>query len=739
MPKPRPQTVQEAIKGKPYEKNAIPFLTNLMNGAASQFTQMRDLEQNIPRTIDREPNPANLNVTTTALFLWENALGVADPAPRVKGKYGGLTMARALATQYHFVDGSNDDEWPRDENDEPLTDEQVTATAAEKLETARKMVLDEYHDWVEEHKNEENFSLFKDMLDLEMIALDVEAGDFTAAVVDSPYLYGLYDQNAGMPKFESVSREKLVEELGGVDDPEIYDEPLGKTAKPMKDLAAFFKAQTALFKAEYRKQDMMQDGYSPEDEKDYLRQLGEATAQEIEAFDKLRALEIAHPRKFDDTYLNNNLDHITGVHGKEARDCYRQVGYLRGQKQAIENGWGMHELAHLGALGELKASAEWEIRHHNYLLTTNEVKITPEERKNLQANVEQDQALLRDLKTLEEPVMQRKVTSASDKYQVLATISDFLEAKKAQYPDSAIKYVYDRALPVFVKEAKEHTMKLPGIGASIEALKEGKRGTWFGKEDYDSVIQDMEALNELYKQNADACLEKGPIAAIPKLEAKQHSLLAKMNAYMTRKEREFAKNKAANKSDNANSRRRYDAMSEAMKALKERMATEKTMEEAIKGRAPISFDAPAVDAPQAEAPKNEGGAPAFDPAAKRAALQQELIDLGTDGVPSKNDIKAELAGILTASLLMSLHKDGKIGEITEGLFKKTRNTMEVHKGFETLIENTDSKTLFEHATRGKGQDLYNDFCAAIERSRKAPAVQERTSVLQKEAKKDLAL
>ena len=88
---------------------------------------------------------------------------------------------------------------------------------------------------------------------------------------------------------------------------------------------------------------------------------------------------------------------------------------------------------------------------------------------------------------------------------------------------------------------------------------------------------------------------------------------------------------------------------------------------------------------------------------------------------------------------MSLHKDGKIGEITEGLFKKTRNTMEVHKGFETLIENTDSKTLFEHATRGKGQDLYNDFCAAIERSRKAPAVQERTSVLQKEAKKDLAL
>ncbi|MBQ9633249.1 MAG: hypothetical protein IJV04_10130 [Lachnospiraceae bacterium] len=771
-----PNPILESIKGTPYEKYAIPFLTNKLYAGMLQTAQMIDKDLNRPRKVDGKINPENLDNKIGELCGWEQSFSEKDPNPVVEPKIewvAGMT----LANRYYYCCEMTEDYWPKG-----MTGEEVNRTAAQKLDAACQETLRQYHEWVERHKHEKNFSLFQDMMECNLFPLDHEAGDFTAAMMDNPYLTHLQGQNGGMPKMEKYTIQELTDALGGEDDPEVSDVNIPgrqKEAKPLKTLAAFYKAQTELFKAEYRKQKMMKNGYTPEEEADYLRQLQEATGQEIAAFDKLYDFVTEHPGmcsdindKYGTTFMNNELDHITGVAGSEKRDCFASIGYLRGQELAIDNGWGMEELAHLGTLGQLKATLDWQIRKDTYALESDSTlkgEENAEKRRQKEEQLRQNKALLADMQTLDESVMHRKVWNKRDKLEVLSTISDFVKEKTAQYPASAITKVYGTTLKAFVKDATEYTKRLPQIDKAIEGLRDGNRGTWFGKDDYDKVIRNMEELNALYKQNAQACQENGPRQAIPHLQSKQAALLAEMNAYMIRKESEFTKNANAGKKDNANSRRRYNAMSKAMEALKDRMAAEELMENERREHVKMDFSVPAPEeevieqeAPKAEAPKAEVqnkkvdaadirtgvlefdlddvelGEPVFDLDVQRLEIQEELCGLGEDGIPDKEDIKAELAGIIAVNLLHAQQRAGKLDKVTQEDYNDMRESVEVDKAFETLINSRSSEELFKHATRDRGQDLYQDFRNALEMSQKQPEVQERTGVRDLEINRNIA-
>lgn len=123
----------------------------------------------------------------------------------------------------------------------------------------------------------------------------------------------------------------------------------------------------------------------------------------------------------------------------------------------------------------------------------------------------------------------------------------------------------------------ERSMKRtgPSLDSALEDLKEGKRNAWFGKADYNNVLSDLDKMNAFYQEHGKEILEKGTEAIDPELAKKQEELLKNMDAYLARKEREFAENKERGKKDNAHSRERFDAMTKAKKALQERMEYDK--------------------------------------------------------------------------------------------------------------------------------------------------------------------
>lgn len=184
---------------------------------------------------------------------------------------------------------------------------------------------------------------------------------------------------------------------------------------------------------------------------------------------------------------------------------------------------------------------------------------------------EQSKALLDDMNELNDTVLNRKVSNAAEKMEVINTILDFAEKKGKEYPETPVNTVFGTELKTLISETREKVFGDLQIDDAIKGLEDGQKGTLFGKKDYDKVLKDMKALNEMYKTNKNAFLNCDKNAYTPEIEAKEKEVLEGMKAYKSRKEDEFERNKAAGKEDNANSRRRYNAMDKAMNDLLVRM------------------------------------------------------------------------------------------------------------------------------------------------------------------------
>lgn len=188
-------------------------------------------------------------------------------------------------------------------------------------------------------------------------------------------------------------------------------------------------------------------------------------------------------------------------------------------------------------------------------------------RKNEIDKKEQSQALLDDMKELDDTVLNRKVSNAAEKMEVINTILDFAEKKGKEYPETPINMVFGNELKTLISETREKVFGDLQMDKAIKALEDGQKGTLFGKKDYDNVIKDLKELNEMYKTNKDAFLNNDKTAVTKEIKEKENKVLEGMEAYKRRKKEKFNNNRAAGKTDNANSRRRYNAMDKAMKDL----------------------------------------------------------------------------------------------------------------------------------------------------------------------------
>lgn len=231
-------------------------------------------------------------------------------------------------------------------------------------------VTREYKQLCEEKKNDPEFMAFKNMFDTLILVTDYQSGDFLSAMADNPYLRPLCIQDGSQPKFGIISLSELKEGLEA--SPSADKEAKG----PLKMLDEYFRCTNELFKREYEKQKLVKEGYTPEQEKEYLKNLKRDMTATVKNFDELYSFSEKYGNKYKaGGLLNNDLDHITDVEGKNTRGVGYAIGHIKGQICAIENGWGMEELVPLGALGELKQRLETNVRKGDYSINIADAKI----------------------------------------------------------------------------------------------------------------------------------------------------------------------------------------------------------------------------------------------------------------------------------------------------------------------------------------------------------------------------
>lgn len=316
-----------------------------------------------------------------------------------------------------------------------------------------KEATGEYRKFLEEHKDDPNFTHFKSMWDINMLPMDFEKGNFSQAVAESPYLLSLYSQSGALPKFDQYSLEELKKELGGQD---------GKQP-PLTLMDDYYKGINGLFDLEYEKQKLMKTNPGQEEKKAYLNKLKDGMQNMVNAYDNLYSYVEKHPKDNKKEFLNNQLDHLTGVSNEETRDPSRAIGQMRGQIKAIENGWDLDELTPIGNFGALKAAVETDIRKADYRIALVKNDFEKEEAKYQQKNdgspkpaylkeleqkykdavesKEQNQKLLADLNQFEKNVLDQKVSNAWDKREMLDSIDQFHNKCYKDYPLTKAKFI----------------------------------------------------------------------------------------------------------------------------------------------------------------------------------------------------------------------------------------------------------------------------------------------------------
>ena len=337
---PKDKTILETMKDSPYKDYTLDFLTTTTLSSIEYVCKMLDEKYHIPEMKDGEMNPDS--------WVSKNLLLGAEINSKKKNQ--------DVNAKFKYV--------PKDKSMEMKNVFKGDVSNIDKKASQfYNDVTREYKELCKDKKDDPEFMAFKNIFDNSMISADYQSGDCFSAMADNPYLMDLFIQSSGMPRFGSLSLSELKKGL------EASPSADKETKGPLKMLDEYFRCTNELFRREYDKQKLVKEGYTPEQEKEYLENLKRDMTATVKNFDKLYDFCEKHGNKYKaGVLLNNDLDHITAVENNHNRGADNAIGHIRGQLNAIENGWGMEELVPLGALGELKHRLETNCRKGDYLI-----------------------------------------------------------------------------------------------------------------------------------------------------------------------------------------------------------------------------------------------------------------------------------------------------------------------------------------------------------------------------------
>jgi len=164
-------------------------------------------------------------------------------------------------------------------------------------------------------------------------------GSMVRAMMESPYVYNLFNSFSTLLNNVSVSSSELKAGLGV---------PVYETIMDFQnDICDEIKVEY------YRQQDgPFKSGTLGE--QTYLERLKEAHDKLLRSYTKLSQLK-NDPQNINSKYLGSNIESFYGVNTKSTRNYDGYLGMIRGESKAIENGWGANDLYVLGVIGSVEA------------------------------------------------------------------------------------------------------------------------------------------------------------------------------------------------------------------------------------------------------------------------------------------------------------------------------------------------------------------------------------------------
>ncbi len=303
-----------------------------------------------------------------------------------------------------------------------------------------------------EMQDDPKWSPIKGSIKFVELVSDPEKGSYTEAIQESPYLAPLKNSTNGGPLLNQYSIEELQADTGKIIDKDGNEKP-----GPLKIWDDYYGTLAGLFEAEYKKQDLAKN-YSEQAEKECLDTLSQAFTNTIEAYEKCEEFvkdNIDENGKTPfDKYFNNGLYHLTDQRrgSTGTRGAAAQIGHLRGQKQAIDNGWGVNELPILGSVGEIEA----KLRNELHLSTTqylSEAK-SDEAKEEVRNHIKETTELIEKLEGLKELVWDRKVESDIDKLEVSEQVGAFIDQNRELLNTIMAESSIDRC-ERFIEKAKK--------------------------------------------------------------------------------------------------------------------------------------------------------------------------------------------------------------------------------------------------------------------------------------------
>ena len=174
--------------------------------------------------------------------------------------------------------------------------------------------------------------------DLSYIA-DPNNGNLSQAFLTSPYLFRIFSPFNQLVDPNVASSEIAKMDLGVPLYNATYD---------------FMHAVTDELRTEFNRQRMEAEGpWTQEKEDRYLRELKDKHTEVVRRFDNLNAFSDTSDGRVK-KHFSNTLTELFGRNSVGDRQIQMHTGMIRGELQAINNGWGSKELSILGMVGSME-------------------------------------------------------------------------------------------------------------------------------------------------------------------------------------------------------------------------------------------------------------------------------------------------------------------------------------------------------------------------------------------------
>ncbi len=298
-------------------------------------------------------------------------------------------------------------------------DRKLNSVADEKYVETIRTKLKTLHGVLDQKSKDPELKMFQGQLNLMKTMADTETGPFIEVICDHPYIDSLLHQFHTGPSFGRTVNGKVygVKEMAEPD-------ALGDTVDPVTGqvqegyltvMNAYWNDVNDMIYNEYERREINKNP-NPEKEAEYLKKKSQLIDKVVAGFNKMSDFVDENGNSKYDPFLQNTINHGVGKDTKgdahNDRNIQPAIAFMKGEKKAIENGWGMNDLGILGSLSEVSHELDKEIAKKQ-----REIQKTNYEKRSsiIKKRIDEDKKRIEELKNNPPPANDAKAKKDYDR------------------------------------------------------------------------------------------------------------------------------------------------------------------------------------------------------------------------------------------------------------------------------------------------------------------------------------